>query len=116
MSALEKIVRPVQTGDVFNARVLPPASAYPHVAGTPEEAKISWKGSADTDYVEDPPPYMQGFTAQWEEDRTQRVTETIKVANPNDEDQFVEIERIKETVLVNNISGEFFPIRMNWAD
>ena len=91
--SIERIVRPFQLTEVFTARVLPPNQDKP-----PEEQKnvvIIVKSSADKDYIDEPPPAFMGFQAEWVEDKKRRVTDTVKITNKDDPEQFVEVERIK---------------------
>ena len=111
--SLEKIVRPFQNGDVFTARALIPVQV-PVPADAPDAALITWKGEQESVYSEAPPPYVQGFTAEWIEDKTQRITENVRVTNPDDDSQFVELERIKKMVIKNNVNGDEIPIVMDW--
>lgn len=112
MTALEKIVRPFQTGEVFNARRLAPA--LPHNATPPDDVLITVEGSAEAKYTEEPGPASLGYTVEWIEDKSRRVTETVRVENPDNSDQYVELERIKQMVLKNNKNGEEIPIKMDW--
>lgn len=111
--SVEKIVRPFQTGDVFNARVLPPEQ--PPLETGVEVVALEWAGSAESKWIEEPPPATMGFTIEWIEDKRRRVTEKVRVENPDDPSQFVELERIKSTVFKNNKSGEEMPFKMDWS-
>lgn len=44
----------------------------------------------------------------WIEDRGARVVEKVKVFNPDDESQFVEVEQIKSFTMKNAKTGEIF--------
>ncbi len=48
-----------------------------------------------------PPPAKIGRWTQFN-----RVTERVKVTNPDDPSQFVEIDRIKTLTMVDNVTGE----------
>ena len=111
--SLEKIVRPFQTGDVLKPRFVPPSQ--PANAGSPpEEAKLSWSGGTAGDYIQDPDPWLYNIDPaknSWDEDPSMRVTELVRVENPDDPTQYVEIERIKQTEFQKRGTGE--RIRMN---
>lgn len=112
--SIERIVRPFQTGDVFNARRFAPE--LPALApGDTEVALLEWKGNADANYVEAPGPDMLGFTAEWKEDRTRRVTDTVKVEQTGNPENFVTLERIKSMVIKNSKTREEIPIKMDWS-
>lgn len=111
--SVEKIVRPFQAGDVFDARVLAPSQ--PAFEPNTDEASLTWKGSAKAEYNEEPAPMMLGFTAEWAEDTGRRITEQVRVTNPKDSDQYVDVERIKQMVFKNQKTGEELPLKMNWS-
>lgn len=111
-NTLEKVVRPFTLDDPFTSR-LPPA--VDTLAEIPEDAVLVISSRADTEYIEEPPPIAMGFQAEWTEDRSKRVTETVRVENPSDSEQFVNIERIKSATFRNTKSGEQFPFKMDWS-
>lgn len=111
--SVEKIVRPFLPGEVFDARVLAPGQ--PPLEAVVEEVVLEWAGSVDAKWLEEPPPVMMGFQATWEEDRDRRVTEQVRIENPDDSSQFVNIERIKNMVFKNNKTGEEIPLKMDWS-
>jgi len=111
---IERIVRPFQLTEVFNARVLPPNQDKP-----PEEQKdviIEVKSSADKDYIDEPPPFFMGYEVKWEEDKKQRVTETVRIKNKDDPETYLDVERIKKMVMKNTTTGEQLPLNMDWSD
>lgn len=111
--SIEKIVRPFQESDVFNARVLAPQQ--PALGDAPEDVVLEWEGKADAKWTEEPVPATMGFTTEMVEDKSRRVTESIRVENPDDSSQFVEIERIKSTVFKDQANGKEIPIKMDWS-
>jgi hypothetical protein len=108
--------------DVFNARyqiATPQPQSFSEEqsdGSTIDRAELIWKGSQSTTYVTAPPPATMGFTVTWEEDKSRRETEKVKVTNKDDESQFIELERIKNMTIKNNITGEEIPIKMDWGD
>jgi len=108
---LERIVRPFQTNDVFNARRLPISQA---VSGeTPPEIQMTWQGAADGTYTEEAPPGALSIeVTEWRE--TDRKTEKVRVENPDDKEQFVQVERIKRMTFQNDTTGEQMRMQFNW--
>jgi hypothetical protein len=111
--SLEKIVRPFQLDDPFTSR-LPPPPPDPSV-NPPEDVVLTITSRADTEYIEEPPPVALGFQAEWTEDRSKRVTETVRVENPDDSEQHVDIERIKAASFRNTKTGEQLNIKTDWS-
>jgi hypothetical protein len=110
--SLEKIIRPFQNGEVFNARRLPPSVAP--VREVPERALLNWECPHSGAYVSGPEPGTYGFTVKWEEDESRRKTEKVRVENKDDPEQFIELERIKKMVLVKNTTKEEIAIEPKW--
>lgn len=111
MSSMERVVRPFQNGDVFTARVLPPVQPVNEVLPPVHTSII---GAPDTTYDEEPAPVTLGFQVEWQEDHSRRVTDQVRVENPDDPSQFVEVERIKSTVFKNSKTGEELPLKLDW--
>jgi hypothetical protein len=112
--SLEKIVRPFQLTDVFTARVSPPEIPATEEPSSEPNSVLEWAGSAEAKWEEEPAPATLGFTVEWTEDKSRRVTETVRVTNPDDDDQFIDVERIQKMVLKNNRNGEEIPIKLDW--
>ncbi|MCK1668617.1 hypothetical protein [Bradyrhizobium sp. 153] len=111
--SLEKVVRPFQAGDVFAPRVMPPTQ--PAVVITDDDpSTLTWeaKNSGDYDLGED--PWLSGFNASWIEDKSRRQTETVRVQNPDDDTQYVDIERINKAVFKRRATGEELAIGIDW--
>lgn len=101
---MERVIRPFQADDVFNARVLPPAQlpfeeaedpSYTFGDGIPGNFK-QWGFS------------VLNVETDWEE--VSRVTTIQRVTNPQDENQFVDVERIEKLTFQ---SSEGQQIRFN---
>jgi hypothetical protein len=108
----EGIVRPFQNAPVFTARVLAPVLPSKQ---EPQPARITWGGTEDASWVEEDPGYVSGFGVDLQEDKSRRVTEQVRVENPNDSTQYVEVERIKKTVMTDTQTGREFTLRFaNW--
>lgn len=112
---VERIVRPFQNTDVFRARVLPPVIDPDPNDNPQDNVVITITSKADTEYFEEPPPTALGFNADWVEDRSRRVIDTVRVENPDDPEQFVEVERIKTMVIKNTTTGDEIPIKPDWT-
>ena len=101
--SIERIVRPFQINNVFTARIAPPVQP----AEEPSDlVHLEWEGSAATSYSEEPAPGTMGITVEWKEDEERRVTETVRVENPEDPSQFVEVEKYKEATFKNLVTGQ----------
>ena len=87
-SNFEGIVRPFQEGDVFSGRVLPPVQEIL----SPEDVIVEWgdpsqllaKGIGITDLN----------SGNFHE--VSRKTSTVRITNPTDSQQYVDVERIDE--------------------
>jgi len=110
--SVERIIRPFESDAVFTARRLPPLPSA--VPDEPETAVLEWAGKADANYQEDPPPYTLNVQVEWAEDASARKIEKVRIENPDDPTQFVEVERIRNMELVNSISRERIKIRPNF--
>ncbi|WP_156944144.1 hypothetical protein [Bradyrhizobium sp. Ec3.3] len=103
--SLEKVVRPFQSGDVFSPRVLPPTQPAQVVTET-DPSTLAWSGGNSGDYDQGPDPWVSGFTSKWIEDKSRRVTEQVRVENPDDAEQYIEVKRIKQAVFKRQATGE----------
>ena len=109
---IEKIVRPFETGNVFDSRVAAPVQP---ATDEPENMVLVIEGNAEGKYQEEPSPVFLGYEGKWDEDPSRRVTDTVRITNPDDTSQFVDVERIKKMVIVNDKTREEIPIKMNWS-
>src|SRR5687767_11083462 len=89
----EEIIRPFQKEQLWTARVLAPRPPAPLPEEVSGDGVLEWRGSAQAKWVEEPSPMLMGFTTAWREDAAQRVTEEVRVENPDDPEQFVMVER-----------------------
>lgn len=111
--SLEKVVRPFQSGDVFAPRVMPPTQPAAFVTEG-DTSTMTWAGSNTGDYDLGPDATVFGFDVRWEEDKSRRETETVRVENPEDESQYVEIERINKAVFKQRSTGQEIQIGIDW--
>ncbi len=117
---LEEVVRPFQQTDVFSARNLVPTAArvLPLPAESesePEKAEATWAGEQSSTWQTTPAPILTGFKTEWKEDASQRETEDIRVENPDDSSQYVDVKRIKKVVFKNPSTGAVLPLTMDWS-
>ncbi len=95
---MERIVRPFQLGEVFTARVLPPVE-QPAVT-VPEDIVQVWGKGNDTNYDRFSLSGIVGGKVNYTE--SERVTQTVRITNPQDENQFVDVERIQRLKMVSD--------------
>jgi hypothetical protein len=113
---LENVVRPFQSVGVFTARSNVP-SPPPDTVDTPDTATATWAGSQSSTWQATEPPILTSFKSEWTEDTNQRETETVRVSNPKNNSQYVDVERIKKAVFVNPSTGAQLPLKMGaWDD
>lgn len=110
--SLEKIVRPFQLDDPFTARLPPAADVTPQ---DQEDAVLVISSRANTEFIDEPPPYALGMQAEWQEDRSQRVTEVVRVKQESNPDNFVDIERIKKMSFRNTRTNDQLPLNLDWS-
>jgi hypothetical protein len=71
------------------------------------------KASINSSVDASPLPAL-GAETKWTEDGSQRVTEKAKVYNPDDETQYVEVERLKECTMIDVATNKKY--KMRFAD
>lgn len=113
--SLERVVRPFQAGDVFTARSIIPGIPPDGIQLSTDEPLLVWGGPNPGKYT-DVPSDLQliGFKVDMTEDSSKRVTETVRVENPTDPEQYVVIDRIKQTTMVNSQTGQ--TMNLQFAD
>jgi hypothetical protein len=90
MSKLETIVRPFQAGDVFTARVLPPVQPP---AAPPAPITATWgKGISLLSTAIGMSDWKIGVVHT----EIARKTHTVRVENPNDASQYLDVQRIDQ--------------------
>lgn len=100
--SLERIIRPFEASEVFTARVLAPAT---QPASAPEpDVELLWGDGNSGDYSQFQLSGLVGGVVTFEE--KSRVTRTVRVTNPDDDSQFVDVERIEKLVLASNRGDE----------
>lgn len=107
MSTLEQIVRPFQSGDVFTARVAIPTLPASGVQLSTDDCTLTWGKGNPGDYDDIPSDLvLSTFQAEWKEDASQRVVEKVRVEQPDNPDNYVEVERMKEAVFKDSVTGK----------
>lgn len=99
---LEAIIRPFQLGDVFNARSLPPVQP-PTTEPKADVDKVWGKGNSGN-YTAFVLSGLVGGVVTFNE--TSRVTRKVRVTNPTDSSQFVDVERIEKLVMATSKGDE----------
>ena len=85
--SLERIIRPFQQNDVFTAKVLPPIQ--PNVAST-ADVSVTWgQGTSLLAKAIGTKNFRFGVL-----DELDRKTSTVRVTNPDDAAQYVDVKRI----------------------
>lgn len=101
--SLEKVVRPFQAGDVFTARVLPPTQ--PPVT-PPTNTHSEWGGPiqliAKAIGVRD----LNTGGKHWSE--VSRTSHVVRVTNPTDPEQYVDVERTTAMHLVDETGADHY--------
>lgn len=98
---MERIVRPFQLGEVFTARVLPPVE-QPAVT-IPEDIVQVWGKGNDTNYDRFFLSGIVGGVVHYTE--KERTTQVVRITNPDDAEQFVDVERIRKLRMVSDRDG-----------
>lgn len=58
-----------------------------------------------------------GVQTKWDEDKSQRQTEKTKVYNPDDDSQYVEVERMTSAVFTDNQTSKTYTLQFaKWDD
>lgn len=100
--SLENIIRPFQLGDVFTARVLPNVQQPATAPADPVEKTFGDDSSGD--YTQFQLSGLVGGVVTYNE--KSRVTKTVRIHNPDDDSQFVDVERIQKLVLASSKGDE----------
>jgi hypothetical protein len=69
-------------------------------------------GENPADYVVYDPNYtLNGFVSELREDEAHRVTETVRVEQEDNPDNYVEVERMKSTVMTDAQTGRTYMLK-----
>lgn len=102
MSNLEQIIRPFQNGDVFTARVIVPTQQPSSVP--PADVDLIFGGPSSSNYVAFTLSGLVGGKVVYNE--KSRVTQKVRITNPTDASQYVDVERIQKLVLQSTDGNE----------
>lgn len=111
--SLESVVRPFQNPPaLFLARTIMPVTPDAG-ANPPDDCILDVTGTNPGQYVVIAQPAFSGFTADEDhiEDKTYRVTETVRIENPDDPDQYVMVDRLKSATFVNAATGDKYNLK-----
>lgn len=107
MSTLERVVRPFQTSDVFTARSIMPAIPPTGIVLSDDECFLSVTGQNPGNYDDIPDDQVfNNFKAEWEEDKDERVTETVRIEQDDNPENYVEVERVQSATFTDNQTGK----------
>ncbi|MFL9499236.1 hypothetical protein ACJMQP_04180 [Rhodopseudomonas palustris] len=115
--SMERIVRPFQNGDVFTARVLVPAQPTTEKKISDDDCTLEWEGENRGNFETTPELELVGFTSDLQEDDNARVTKKVRVENPDDPDQYVVVNRLKQTTFTDEKTGKKYTLSFkDWDD
>jgi len=110
--SLERVVRPFQTGDVFTARAVLPAVPPTGLALSEDVCRLEWSGENPGDYDDIPLDMIfHNFKVEWEENKDKRVTETVRIEQDDNPENFVEVERVQSAMMTDAQTGKSFTIK-----
>jgi hypothetical protein len=103
MNKLETVVRPFQLGDVFTARTLAPELPSFILL---DPIAIVWGNQISLMAKQNGIPDLNTGGKHWSE--VERSTATVRVHNPNDSNQFVDVERIRSMRFKDELGMDHF--------
>jgi hypothetical protein len=111
--SLERIVRPFQAGDVFTARSFIPAVPPSGKTASEDVCVLAWSGTNPGDYVSvDSDQFLNGYNiSELREDASKRVTETVRIEQDGNPDNYVDVERLVSTVMSDAHTGRTLNFR-----
>lgn len=115
--SLERVVRPFQLGDVFTARTVMPAVPPSGVAESPDVCVLTWTGPNPGQFDDIPDSTIfNNFKVEWEEDKSKRVTETVRITQDDEPENYVDVERMKSTVMTDKQTGRSMNLKFGSWD
>jgi hypothetical protein len=113
--SLERVVRPFQYGDVFTARTIMPTIPPTGIALSDDVCLVTITGENPGEYDDIPDSTIyDNFTVEWSEDVDKRVTETVRIEQEDNPDNFVEVERVQSATMTDARTGR--SLTMKFAD
>ena len=107
MSDIERIIRPAQDGAIRPAAV----QGYQAPPATPDDNTITW-GSSGSNIFQVSAHVSQTIDNPWpKSDETQRTYDLVRVKNPDDTDQHVDVEVMTEYQARNKIDKSRITLR-----
>jgi hypothetical protein len=111
MLTLEEMIRPFGHREPFQPKEGAGIGVAPTI--TPITPVINIVGASDSTFMEHPAPPAVGFSVEWDELKSKRQTRQERVENPNDPEQFVELEVITSFEVRNRMTGEQMKINVD---
>lgn len=110
--SLERVVRPFQSGDVFTARVTMPAIPPKGLALSDDVCLVFITGENPGVYDDMPDSTIfNNFKVEWEEDKSKRVTETVRIEQEDNPENYVEVERVQSAVMTDKQTGRTMSLK-----
>lgn len=110
--SLERVVRPFQSGDVFTARVIMPSLPPTGIAISNDIAFVEVTGENPGDFDTYPDTTIfHNFKVEWEEDKDKRQTETVRIEQEDNPENWVEVERVQKAVMTDRQTGKEFTLK-----
>ena len=117
--SLERIIRPFQNGDVFAPRSFLPEQQGTTGTFSDDVVVLDVTSQNPGDYVTEVIPAYTGFKVEDEniEDKSRRVTEEVRIENPDDSEQYVMVKRLKSASFVNARTGDGYNLKFaDWDE
>lgn len=110
--SLERVIRPFQSSDVFDARTFIADLPASNIQLSDDECVLTWTGENDGKYDEvESDLQLKGFDVKWKEDKAERVTEEVRIEQEDNPENYVIVERMTETTIRNQQTGQAFNIQ-----
>jgi hypothetical protein len=115
--SVERIVRPFQSGTVFSARTVMPTIPTSGSNVSNDVPRLEWSGENPGDYDSIPSEQIfNNFKVEWEENKEARVTETVRIEQEDNPENYIEVERVQSAQMREGITGKTFNLKFaSWA-
>jgi hypothetical protein len=112
VTSFEMVIRPFQLGPVFTSRTIIPAIPATGVEVSPDAPRLEWAGENPGDYDDIPSDMIfNNFKVEMKEDKDRRVTETVRIEQEDNPANFIDVERVKSTVMKDSQTGKEFMMK-----
>jgi hypothetical protein len=110
--SLERVVRPFQAGDIFTARAVMPAIPPTGINLSDDVCLVTITGENPGEYDDVPDSTIyENFKVEWEEDKSKRVTETVRIEQEDNPENYIEVERVQSATLSDKQTGKTFTMK-----